>query len=593
MVNLVRKFTSVFSAVVFLCSLISCDGRESARETVGTPVSGAVHGQRKEMIAGLKEAVRKRERRLARAELLAELAAAWSRVDRSRPGLILEKALNITLESSLDDGRDAALRLLRESEVWTGEERKSARQWAERALDNDREVRLLVSIAGAWADLDGSRAGSVFTMAVDSARRLLNPDQRDTAFRTIALAWVRIDRPRSERIVGLIRNQAVQAWAWRSLGERMAPELPNDRPKRAGAYFHKALESITRIKDPGRRVRESGRLASAWFQFDPETAREVFRDAVRAAGRIGVQRDFARSVSRLAADWGAVDVKKAFELSTLIPDEYPEERLFVFLAAVPSCEEGPYRHGLFQGSLKEIEKFAPGPDRDRFLGILAGLAAKTDLEAAAGFMGRISPESGLIRDEALVSLALGQAKTDLQGAVEGAGDIGHPLVRAGALVRLAGLVPRVDDAAARKLLNRALGLIHGYDADTLRAELAMAWVGLKEIDRAVEIAEGMAGASLRIRTLAEITCRGEEAESADMMDKVWSRAVREAMDLSKRHDLIGAAELKRIGLLRIPVNARQAEDCFINAYHLAVGDGSSAVRRTYYTHKEESRWVGR
>ena len=249
------------------------------------------------------------ERAMARAWMLARVAAAWAPLNPTQGQEALTTALTAAAQAQdMADALWGQAQAAREAAVGST---PLAQEKAGLVAGQLNAVRgrawALRLIAAEWRRVDPSRAGQILAEAQTMAEAGIGI-YRDLDLRAIAEEWAALDAGRAAQVAGLIRDPALRAWAYREVARRTADP----------ALYGQAAAAGRQVADP---VRRSQALAAIGVASGD---RALFAEAEQALAQVGGA-GLAYALSDLAAAAGNA------ALVERIPAAYGDARALAWL----------------------------------------------------------------------------------------------------------------------------------------------------------------------------------------------------------------------------------------------------------------------
>jgi hypothetical protein len=531
--------------------------------------AGAVAEAETAVSIELKNAAQLMSRRSADATFLAELAAAWSSMDRQRAGAILGKAFETTFLVLDEEALTKATAATTGASFQPPRARDLITRRAAAVRREARSIQALLATARSWRSFDPDRAEVVLEEAVRRVRLRENLNDRDLGLRAAAVEWAETDASTALSLAGTIESPEIRSWACRAIGLRLAA---NDRPA-ADKAFGLALEAVIRVKDPLLRVVAMADLGRDWFQVDPSAGRMAFTDAVRATALIGDEAAYARALSAAGGRWGRTDAGKAFELAGMIPAGYDEARISLFLEAAEGPWDSKTESALLEAAWRAAEEIGATFRRDRRLGSIAARMAEVDPNAALRMIDLIRPEARLHKSEALAAVVRAIAAEQPEFARELTAGIDDEFVK----VRAISAIVRTNGDPNRALPLDPTGMLDrlGPAGDGLRAEYAPALTGFGNEGGEALIA-AIRDPAIRAKALADLALRKRKRGSHDEASRLLDEAIKTAERLGLQNRALGAKVVFDIAKAWADDDPNLAEKMYESAYQLRVGQDNGA-----------------
>lgn len=400
------------------------------------------------------------ERAMARAWMLARVAAAWAQVDRAKGEDALAAAL--TAAAQAQDAADALwgqAQAAREAAVGsTPLAQEKAGLIAEQLNAVRGRAWAMRLIAAEWRAVDAARARQILAQAqaVAEGRSGL---YRDLDLRAIAAEWAGLDAERAVRTADLIQDAALRAWAYREVAR-----ITGD-----ASLYGRAAAAARQVADPVRRSQALTAIGVA------SGDRALFAEAEQALAQVNGT-DLAYALSDLAAasqNAGLVD---------RIPAAYGDARALAWL-----------RLGNHQAAWDAAATIADPLLRARVQAAVAGAWQNVDAARAIAdptYRDRALRAIAVARRDPALVRAIASAHervlawTALQDLDAAAADAAQ--VRDGYPLRVLGI------ALAARDRNAALQIVERLSAEADKAAILTALVG-REVDPALfDRALGMA-----------------------------------------------------------------------------------------------------
>ena len=505
---------------------------------------------------------------------LSETAAEWAKLNPTKAKTVLEDAYKVAtgLEES-DAGKvGVSLRL---ASVWLSPELKAqARHWAGQVMDETRPVGPYLALADAWREVDPTRTAAMALQAARAARTRPDRAQRDMGLRAAAVMLADQDPGQAESLAMAIHTPLIRAWAFDSMARGKA-----DADKTvAMAWFGQALDAGFLVSDPLEKLRVLSELAYEWRRLDEKFSQKLFRDGVRLADEFENPVDRAQAFSVLGMSWGRIDPRKAFELAQMIPVEYPEARLAVYLAAAGQASHDRDFEGLILAAHREATSIKSLFEREKALSRIACLLAENSLDAALEIYGELRPGNRWLRDEVAGAIVKAASGSNVDLAAELAGQVENPELNAELTAMLAAELALTDPERARSLLEKAVTAVQEKQVEIYAPDVIAVLAALDPAKAKTMVSDswpipGQVDVWTKIARTYER--RGQSVEA----DKYWSQALT-LSDGSKNNDGLRAAELYRtIARAMTDVRPRKADKVYEIACQSVAGWLKRAEKR--------------
>ncbi|MGC8779811.1 MAG: hypothetical protein ACP5UQ_03010, partial [Anaerolineae bacterium] len=194
------------------------------------------------------------ERAMARAWMLARVAAAWSEVDRARGEDALVAALSAAAQAQdMADALWGQAQAAREATIGSTPLAQEKAGLVAAQLDAVRgRAWALRLIAAEWRAVDAARARQILAQAQLIAENRTGI-YRDLDLRAIAAEWAGLDAGRAAQTAELVQDPALRAWAYREIAR-----ITNN-----AALYGQAAAAGRQVADPVRRSQALAAIGAA------------------------------------------------------------------------------------------------------------------------------------------------------------------------------------------------------------------------------------------------------------------------------------------------------------------------------------------
>jgi tetratricopeptide (TPR) repeat protein len=558
LVNIVRRVPKFRGTLVF-CSLITV-------WLFGVGLAWSAAPVEKTEIGRVRALAVKLERKSTAVVFLSEMAAEWAGLNPSRAKALLDEAYQIA--GSLEDSkaRMTAVRLRTNSVWWDPDSKSQARDWADRIADITRPVGPYLAMADAWREIDLSQVAPMALKAAGAARSSPSPRQRDMGMRAAAVMLADVDPQQAEFLGLAIQTPEIRAWAFSS----MAHLIMQTDKEVATAWYGRAVEAGLVISNALERLRVLSGLACEWHGLDAGFSEKLFRDGVRLADGLESPVERAQAFSILGIYWGQVDSRKAFELVQMIPVEYTEARLAVYLAAADKASGEQDFQRLIRAAHREAGGLTPVFEQEKALARIACLLAGKNLDAALEIYDELRPGNRWLRDEVAGTVVKAAANWNMELAVELTEQVENPELKASLTAALTAELTTADPDRALSVLGNAVKAVEEEQIERCAPDVIEV-LAILDPATAMTLVNETWPIDRQVDVWINIALAFERKGQSGNAKKIWTKALALA-DANKNFHGLKAAEMYR-AIARAMTDARseRADDVYEMARHAVAG----------------------
>lgn len=330
-----------------------------------------------------------------------------------------------------------------------------------------------------------------------------------------------------------------------------------------------------RLMDPALKVLREWGLGRERAKKEESRATPFFEKALEEIGKVRYEREQAYLLSGLAADWAAIDEKKALQVAERISPHFPEPLSYALLQVGAQMRRWS-RGGaepVFQRVLSATAQVPNASLRARRLLQLAQQWQILDPQQGQEVLKRAEEEarrsiSPSGKDEKILTdIFLTRARFDPAGVLSQAGNVASASIQARVLLETAKILQKVSVEENIKALEKALQFAQKKKNPGLAANIALAWFSL-EPAKGLEVLGQVEPKEIRAQTLRQMawqsfSLRKEREEGWRLLE----RATQEALGID---GLGGKIEsLRGIAGDWAGLDKERAKATYLQAYRLA------------------------
>lgn len=154
------------------------------------------------------------------------------------------------------------------------------------------------------------KAKSILLDAIDRARDIRDPYQRDNALSCLAVSTSKFD---IEKALELVKKTDGRYMVYAL--KAIAATIEEDDPKKAEELLNEAVNAARTLQGPLSRTYEFISLAGAILEYDKETARRLLEQALEIARKItGIKQNLPQIMGDIAAAYYYIDRERGFQI---------------------------------------------------------------------------------------------------------------------------------------------------------------------------------------------------------------------------------------------------------------------------------------
>jgi hypothetical protein len=508
----------------------------------------------------------------ARAEVLETLAAAWKAFQPDTAPVIM---------SRIDPSVTGVQKTMGEVRLWAKTDPAKAGKWAESIPDSfpyEKAVALR-EVAANWKKSQPKAALSLLEKALQLVSFIPEGARKNRVAAELAAEAASVDKEWTLRWISQVPDPSLRDLLCKGAGNFWAAEDPVYALKAAGEIsesslrlplYHKAAESSAR--------KALLSFLSSWAVGREKAKREgpeavpFFEEALQGIEKVSVAKERAYLLCGLAADWTAIDEKKALQIVEKIPaNEFPEPHSYALLQIAGQYGKWSRKEAelLFPKSLTAAEKIGdPSIRAQRMLQIARQwkpispekgieVLGKALLEARKGGSPAQEPiileilqtqASWEPEKSALIAKSSGSAATQARILLEGSKVLRTRLI---------------DEKT--KILEQALQLARKDKNERLMGDVAAAWFALVP-RKGLDVLGQVENRDLRVQTLRRMA-HGNGSLPREEARRLLDQAADEAARIEGIKEKIHL--LKEVASDMTPIDKERARATYLKAYQIA------------------------
>jgi hypothetical protein len=521
-----------------------------------------------------------------RAQILEMLAEAWKNSDKPRAQEI---------EGAVDPSVIRTRKSLEEIRLWAKIHPEKALRWAEAipAAFPLEQVIALKEVAGRIKNTQPVLAFDLFERALIQVLTLPEEPQRrklssqlvaELALLNKGKTFGRILRIPDRETKDLLLMEAGNAftrenplWAFQTANEISESSWRLALYQKIAEREAKdpASPKADRKKDPALKVLREWGLGREIARKEESRATPFFERALEEIGKVRYDREQSYLLCGLAADWAAIDEKKALQAVERISLLFPEPLSYALLQVGTQLRKWNRKGAepVFQRALAATALIPNASLRARRLLQLAQQWQSIDRGKAQEVLKGAEEEARKSfslpgkEEKILTDILLAQARLDPTGASSQAWKAAAPSIQAGVLLQTAQAVQKASVEEDVKSLEKALQFAQKKKNARLTADIAMAWFSL-EPAKGLEALAQVEPKEIRVQALRQmarksVSVRREKEEGRRLLD----RATHEALGVDGLGGKIQS--LREIAGDWAGLDKERAKATYLQAYHLA------------------------
>jgi hypothetical protein len=509
----------------------------------------------------------------ARGEVLEILAAAWKAFNPDTAPVIM---------SRIDASVTGVQKTVGEVRLWAKTDPAKAGKWAESIPDSFpyEKALALKEVAANWKKSQPKAALGLLEKSLQMVSSIPEGGRKNRIVAELAAEAASVDKEWTLRWISQVPDPSLRDLLCIGAGNFWAGEDPAPALKAAGEIsesslrlplYQKAAENAARKALPS--------FLSYWAVGREKAKREgleaipFFEETLQGIEKMSAPKERAYLLSALAADWSAIDEKKALQIVEKIPaNEFPEPYSYALLQIA-----GQYG----KWSRKEAESLFPkvllsASDK---IGD-PSLRAQRLLQIARQWK-PINPEKGMevlrkalaearkggspAQDPIILAILQTQAGWEPEKSASIAKSAGSASMQARILLEGSKVLrTRLIDEKT-KILEQALLLARKEKNERLMGEIAAAWFGLAP-RKGLEILGQMESRDLRVQFLRKMA-QGNGSLPREETRRLLDQAADEAARIEGTKEKIHL--LKEVASDMAPMDKERARATYLKAYQIA------------------------
>ena len=520
-----------------------------------------------------------------KAEILEMLAEVWKNSDKTRAQEILE---------AVDPSVIRTRKSLEEIRLWAKTHPGKALRWAE-AIPAEFPLEKATALKELGAGIKKTQpvfAFDLFEKALvrvlalpeePQGRRLMSQFVAEAALLNKERTFRRILQIPGRETKDLLLTEAGNAflkddsvWAFKAANEM------SESSSRLALYQkiaereakNPASSKTGRLMDPALKALREWGLGRERAQKEESRATPFFEKALEEIGKVRYDREQAYLLSGLAADWVAIDEKKALQVAERISPHFPEPLSYALLQVGTQLRKWSRGEAepVFQRALSATAQIANPSLKARRLLQLAQQWQILDPPKGQELLKRAEEEtrksiSPSGKDEKILTdIFLTRARFDPAGALAQAGKVASPSIQARVLLETAKILQKASVEENIKALEKALQFAQKKKNPRLIAKIAMARFSL-EPAMGLEVLAQVEPKEIRAHTLRQMawqsfSLRNEREEARQLLE----RATHEALGIDGLGGKIQS--LREIARDWAGLDKERAKATYLQAYRL-------------------------
>jgi hypothetical protein len=508
----------------------------------------------------------------ARAEVLETLAAAWKPFQPDTTPVIM---------SRIDPSVTGVQKTVGEVRLWAKTDPAKAGKWAESIPDSfpyEKAVALR-EVAANWKKSPPKAALVLLEKALQMVSLIPEGGRKNRVAAELAAEAASVDKERTLRWITQVPDPSLRDLLCKGAGNFWAAEDPVYALKAAGEIsesslrlplYHKAAESAARKALPS--------FLSSWAVGREKAKREgleavpFYEEVLQGIEKVSDPKERAYLLSGLAADWTAIDEKKALQIVDKIPgNEFPEPHSYALLQVAGQYGKWSRKEAesLFPKALSTAEKIGDPSLRAQRMLQIARQWKPINPEKGMEVLGKALTEARKGGSPAQEPIILAILQTQVGWEPGNSASIGKSAGSAAmqARILLEGskvLRTRLIDEKTR-ILEQALLLARKEKNERLMGNVAAAWFALVP-RKGLEILGQMESRDLRVQTFRRMV-RSSEALPPEEVRRLLDQAAEEASKIGESREKIHL--LKEIASDMARIDKERAKAVYQKAYHIA------------------------
>ena len=508
----------------------------------------------------------------ARAEILELLAAAWKAFQPDTAPVIM---------SRIDPSVIAVQKTVGEVRLWAKTDPAKARKWAESIPDSfpyEKAVALREAAAN-WRKSQPKAALGLLEKALQLVSFIPEGGRKSKIVAELAAEAASVDKEWTLRWISRVPDPSLRDLLCKGAGNFWAAEDPAYVLKAAGEIsesslrlplYHKAVESAAK-KAPVS-------FLSSWSTGREKAKREgleavpFFEEALQGIEKVSDPKERAYLLSGLAADWTAIDEKKALQIVEKIPgNEFPEPHSYALLQIAAQYGKWSRKEAesLFPRTLSAAEKIGdPSLRAQRLLQVARQwkpINPEKGMEVLRKSLAEARKGGSPAQEPILLAILQTQAGWEPEKSASIAKNAGSAAMQARILLEGSKVLrARLIDEKT-KILEQAFQLARKDKNDRLMGDVAVAWFALNP-RKGLEILGQIESRDLRVQTLRRMA-QGNGSLPGEEARRLLDQAADEAARIEGIKEKIQL--LKEVASDMAPINKERARATYQKAYQIA------------------------
>jgi hypothetical protein len=507
----------------------------------------------------------------ARAEVLETLAAAWKPFNPDTAPVIMGR---------IDPSVTGVQKTVADVRLWAKTDPAKAAKWAESIPDSFpyEKALALKEAAGNWKKSQPKAALGLLEKALQMVPFIPEGARKNRVAAELAAEAASVDKEWTLRWISQVPDPPLRDLLFKGAGNFWAAEDPVFALKAAGGIsesslrmdlYHKAAEGAAK----------KGLISflAPWAAGIEEAKREAleavpfYEEALKGIEKVSDPKERAYLLNALAADWTAVDEKKALQIVEKSPaNEFPEPNSYALLQIAAQYGKWSRKEAetLFPKVLSAAEKISdPSLRAHRFLQI-ARQWQLINLEKGREVLGKAlaearkgsSPGQNVILNILQTQVGWEPEKSGSIAKSAGSATIQARILLEGSKV----LKTRLIDEKT-KILEKALLLARKEKDERLTGDVAAAWFALVP-RKGLEILGEMQTGEIRVQTLRRMA-QGKGSLPREEARRLLDQAADEAAGIDGTKEKIQL--LKEVASDMTPIDRDRARATYLKAYQIA------------------------
>jgi hypothetical protein len=508
----------------------------------------------------------------ARAEVLEMLAAAWKPFQPDTVPVIM---------SRIDPSVTGVQKTMAEIRLWAKTDPAKAGKWAESIPDSfpyEKAVALR-EVAANWKKSQPKAALGLLEKALGQGSSLPEGVRKNRVAAELGAEAASVDKEWTLRWISQVPDPALRDLLCQGAGNFWAGEDPAYVLKAAGEISESSLR-LPLYRKAAESAAKKALLSflSSWAVGREKAKREgleavpFYEEALQGIEKVSDSKERAYLLSGLAADWTAVDEKKALQIVEKIPaDEFPEPHSYALLQIAGQYGKWSRKEAesLFPRTLSAAEKIGdPSLRAQRMLQIARQwkpVNSRKGMEVLKKALAEARKGSGPAQEPIILAILQTQAgwepeKSASIGKSAGSASMQARILLEGSKVLRTRLI---DEKTA--ILEKALLLSRKEKNERLVGEVAAAWFALVP-RKGLEILGQMESRDLRVQTLRRMA-QGNGSLPREETRRLLDQAADEAARMEGTKEKIQL--LKEVASDMTPIDKERARATYLKAYQIA------------------------